>query len=456
MPLNVRRIFASFFLVVFGFIFTYSQTTGPAPTAADVMRGRVSKAKAYIAVKNYNAAIYELENIKRETSDPNIHAMLNVLLMHSYLEQADYKRAQTLLTELHKDLKANKPNAATNYYAVTGQIVKGAKNQFERYRSVGLSVSDRSLPTEALNDIDKMRETLETVVEQTKTLSADKKQTISALPILEEATNARAALAKDDYDANHWKQSIADAREMLINSRSTIINAVDAAPETVPQNAIASNVPTVNTTDVSTAAKTDTPETNPAFQPVAAANANQKPGSDTAAKLDKSAEKKIEKQEPPKEIKNTEEKPKPTETAATNTPNQISRERLIEENSQTAKTEKEPANEATKTETTANAAQPEASNDNSPMTVGSLIEYATRRVNPVYPSTARSIRMTGIVRVEILIDEEGKVVEVKNTDGPGMLQRSALDAIRKWQFKPFTRDGQPVKAAGFVNFNFSL
>src|SRR5687768_5634470 len=99
MPLNVRRIFASIFLVVFGFIFTYSQTTAantqppPAPTAAQVMRERISKAKAYIVVKNYNAAIYELENIRRETSDPNIHAMLNVLLMHSYLEQTDYKRA---------------------------------------------------------------------------------------------------------------------------------------------------------------------------------------------------------------------------------------------------------------------------------------------------------------------------------------------------------------------------
>src|SRR5215204_4831002 len=123
MPLNVRRIFASIFLVVIGFTFIYSQTTAvntqtntPAPTAADVMRERISKAKAFIVVKNYNAAIYELENIRRETSDPNIHAMLNVLLMHSYLEQTDYKRAQAFLESLHKDLKAGKPNAMTNYY----------------------------------------------------------------------------------------------------------------------------------------------------------------------------------------------------------------------------------------------------------------------------------------------------------------------------------------------------
>ena len=37
-----------------------------------------------------------------------------------------------------------------------------------------------------------------------------------------------------------------------------------------------------------------------------------------------------------------------------------------------------------------------------------------------------------------------------------MLQAAAKDAIRKWEFKPFVRGGQPVKAIGFVNFNFSL
>ena len=37
------------------------------PTSGDVMRERISKAKAFIAVRNYNAAIYELENIRKET-----------------------------------------------------------------------------------------------------------------------------------------------------------------------------------------------------------------------------------------------------------------------------------------------------------------------------------------------------------------------------------------------------
>src|SRR5215203_3902947 len=85
MPLNVRRLFASIFLVVFSFIIVNAQQpqqmqpqkTIP-PTSGDVMRGRISKAKAFIAVKNYNAAIYELENIRRETNDQTVYGVLNV------------------------------------------------------------------------------------------------------------------------------------------------------------------------------------------------------------------------------------------------------------------------------------------------------------------------------------------------------------------------------------------
>ena len=45
---------------------------------------------------------------------------------------------------------------------------KGARNQVERYRSLGLSVSDRNLPLEAVNDLERMRETLELVITQAK------------------------------------------------------------------------------------------------------------------------------------------------------------------------------------------------------------------------------------------------------------------------------------------------
>ena len=61
-----------------------------------------------------------------------------------------------------------------------------------------------------------------------------------------------------------------------------------------------------------------------------------------------------------------------------------------------------------------------------------------------------------MVTVTVLVDEQGNVADIQNVTGPGLLQSAAKDAIRKWHFKPFIRDGQPVKAVGYVSFNFTL
>ena len=107
--------------------------------------------------------------------------------------------------------------------------------------------------------------------------------------------------------------------------------------------------------------------------------------------------------------------------------------------------------------TTSSTSSPktETPKDNSPLEIGSLVPYATAQAKPVYPPAARVVRATGIVKVEVTINESG-AVEVQKTSGPSMLQAAAKDAMLKWKFKPFVRDGQPVKATGFVNFNFSL
>ena len=174
MPLNVRRLFASATSVLFGFVYIFAQQTAPpvastptsspntpvvmktaAPTSAEIMRERISKAKAFIAVKNFNAAIYELENLRRETGDQTVHGVVNVLLMNSYLEQSDYKRAQEFLKELYNPQKSGKPVPSAHYFTVAGQVVKGARNQLDRYRALGLTVSDRNLPPRKPRLIDK-------------------------------------------------------------------------------------------------------------------------------------------------------------------------------------------------------------------------------------------------------------------------------------------------------------
>jgi TonB family protein len=135
-----------------------------------------------------------------------------------------------------------------------------------------------------------------------------------------------------------------------------------------------------------------------------------------------------------------------------------SRDRMVGKQDTSQKVETLAA-KTTKTETPKVEPQPvveDAVKEALPIQVGSLIEYATARVNPTYPPAAKTMRMTGTVKVEVLVNEDGSIAEVQNTSGPSMLQRAATEALKKWKFKPFMRDGQPVKATGFVSFNFNL
>ncbi len=424
MPLSVSRFIYSIFVTLAAIVVSVpaqapqpSPTVAPVttnplverqPTSAEVMRDRISKAKAFIAVRNYNAAIYELENIRRETNDQSVNAVTNVLLMNSYLEQGDYKRAQGFLLEFFKSYKSNSASGNMYYASVAAQIIKGARSQVERYRALGLSVSDRNLPLEAVNDIERMRETLELVIEQAKELGADKTKSAAAMALLEEGTNSRSMIARDDYDARRWRDALGDSREQIASSRSVIISAVDG---TTVANPVATNSsPPTSPSNISTPA---------VFKPVAPETTTQNKPADTIVAANTN---------PP--------------AAQPNQKVEQQRTRLIEN---------KPTVEAAPPTTVVNQSAPTG-----PMDVGSLLAYATKQQAPVYPPAARSMRATGVVKVEVTVSETGDVSEVQKTSGPGLLQTAAKDAIRKWKFRPFVRDGQPVKATGFVNFNFSL
>ena len=434
MPINVRRFFATVSLGLFGttaIISAQAPQANPTatptqpsitiverqPTSSEVMRERISKAKAFIAVRNYNAAIYELENIRRETSDQSVNAVTNVLLMNSYLEQGDYKRAQGFLNEFFKAYKSNSAQGNMYYATVAAQVIKGARNQVERYRGLGLSVADRNLPLEAVNDIERMRETLELVITQAKELGVDKTRSAVAMALLEEATNSRSMIARDDYDARRWRDELGDSREQIASSRSVIMNAIDGSTVSGP---VSKDVVAMNTSAASQPAQ-NVP-TPAVLNPVGTDAAKPKPSETLMAA-------------------NTKPVVEPPATQPTAEPQ---RTRVIED---------KPVVEPPKQQAPQQTAEVTPTG---PMDVGSLIAYATTRQAPIYPPAAKTMRATGIVKVEITVDETGEVAEVQKTTGPSLLQTAAKDAIRKWKFKPFVRDGQPVKAIGFVNFNFSL
>lgn len=437
MPQIICRFGAVCFLVLISFFGVSAQS----PTAGDVMRDRIKKAKALVAVKNYSAAIYELEGIRKETNEPTINNAAQVMLMNCYLEQSDYKRAQALLTETFNAKKTNRLGG-DNYYAVAGQVVRGAKVQADRYKSLGLMISDPNLPSDAVTDIDKMRETVETVIAESKTLGTNKKETSSAMALLEEASAARGNLARDDYDAKHWKDEVADARDGIMNGGGVVDavgngnppNSVTAAAVNTasnPFNANQTQNPAV-TMPVIEKANAEVKTENKPAPPVS----NPETAKTQTSKSDNAAEKANQTAQNQNAV------------AAKSTPTRM---RKVE-GAGGQKNESIPSSSASNTETP--TVENAAKND-SPITVGSLIEYATAKVNPTYPQAARTMRTAGVVRVDLIVDEDGKP-EIQNASGPGMLKQAAQDAIKKWKFKPFTRDGQPVKATGYVSFNFNL
>jgi len=46
------------------------------------------------------------------------------------------------------------------------------------------------------------------------------------------------------------------------------------------------------------------------------------------------------------------------------------------------------------------------------------------------------MKIGGIIRVEAVVDPEGKVVDTKTVSGNHMLSTAAEEAVRKWRFVP--------------------
>lgn len=89
-----------------------------------------------------------------------------------------------------------------------------------------------------------------------------------------------------------------------------------------------------------------------------------------------------------------------------------------------------------------------------PISGGVLNGKATRLVQPAYPAIARAAHVSGQVRVQVLVDENGNVVSATPVSGHPLLQGSAAAAARQSKFSPTLLSGQPVKVTGVIIYNF--
>lgn len=91
-----------------------------------------------------------------------------------------------------------------------------------------------------------------------------------------------------------------------------------------------------------------------------------------------------------------------------------------------------------------------------PVSGGVLNGTAISLPPPIYPEPARRMRTGGIVTVEVILDETGKVVSATATSGPTILRDAAVQAALKARFSPTKLSGQPVKVSGIINYKFAM
>jgi protein TonB len=93
-----------------------------------------------------------------------------------------------------------------------------------------------------------------------------------------------------------------------------------------------------------------------------------------------------------------------------------------------------------------------------PPATGMSLEYAAAPP-PAYPAAARRLRHEGSVLLEVLVDVDGRPLQVtvRESSGHRMLDDAARDQVlARWRFRPAMRDGRAIQAIGLVPVNFRL
>ena len=73
---------------------------------------------------------------------------------------------------------------------------------------------------------------------------------------------------------------------------------------------------------------------------------------------------------------------------------------------------------------------------------------------PSYPPIARAAHASGLVKVEVLISEQGLVVAARAISGHPLLQAAAVAAVKGRQYKPYIVDGKQVPFITIVGVPF--
>jgi TonB family protein len=76
------------------------------------------------------------------------------------------------------------------------------------------------------------------------------------------------------------------------------------------------------------------------------------------------------------------------------------------------------------------------------------------KVTPLYPQAARNARIQGSVVMHAIIGIDGTIQQLRVISGNPLLVASAMEAVRKWRYRPYLLDGKPVEVETNITVNF--
>jgi TonB family protein len=75
---------------------------------------------------------------------------------------------------------------------------------------------------------------------------------------------------------------------------------------------------------------------------------------------------------------------------------------------------------------------------------------------PDYPLEAAAKGLQGKVMIQLHISETGDVISTEIVSGDALLAHAAEDAMKEWKFKPFVKNGKPVRVSYKMPYEYVL
>jgi protein TonB len=102
--------------------------------------------------------------------------------------------------------------------------------------------------------------------------------------------------------------------------------------------------------------------------------------------------------------------------------------------------------------------EPAPQKSQEPVRVSSDLQAARliHKLAPVYPELAIRTRVSGVVRLEAIIGEDGAIRQLRVLSGHPLLVPNARDAVSRWRYRPTLLGGVAVPVVTLIDVNFTL